>query len=192
MSALEREIAAAGPKMAAKPRVTYLYDKNAVAAGTIEKALEAAAPRLRDLADVEIVPTDGLTYYKLKNFGIARAKTDISIMLDSDAAPQPGWLEGLLKPFADPEIDGGRRLHGARLRRLPVEDVRIELDLRPQGRARQDRQAREDPRQQLRGADRLLPQASVPRSAGVQEAVRLLAARPIARAVSNIRARPKR
>ena len=25
-------------------------------------------------------------------------------MLDSDAAPQPGWLENLIKPFADPEI----------------------------------------------------------------------------------------
>jgi len=104
MSALERELAAAGPKMAAKPKVTYLYDKNSVAAGTIEKALESAAPKLRQLADVEIVPTDGLTYYKLKNFGIARATTDISIMLDSDAAPQPGWLEGLLKPFDDPEM----------------------------------------------------------------------------------------
>ena len=104
MSALERELAAAGSKMAAKPKVTYLYDKNSVAAGTIEKALETAAPKLRQLADVEIVPTDGLTYYKLKNFGIARAKTDISIMLDSDAAPQPGWLEGLLKPFDDPEM----------------------------------------------------------------------------------------
>jgi len=104
MSALERELASVGPKLAAKPRVTYLYDKNAVAAGTIEKALEAAAPRLRELADLEIVPTDGLTYYKLKNFGISRAKTDISIMLDSDAAPQPGWLEGLLKPFDDPEM----------------------------------------------------------------------------------------
>jgi Glycosyl transferase family 2 len=104
MSALERELASAEPKMAAKPTVTYLYDKNSVAAGTIEKALETSAPKLRQLADVEIVPTDGLTYYKLKNFGIARAKTDISIMLDSDAAPQPGWLEGLLKPFKDPEM----------------------------------------------------------------------------------------
>jgi hypothetical protein len=25
-------------------------------------------------------------------------------MLDSDAAPQPGWLENLIKPFADPEV----------------------------------------------------------------------------------------
>jgi hypothetical protein len=104
MEALERELAAVGPRMAEKPRVTYLYDKGAVPAGTIEKALESCAPRLRELADVEIVPTQGLTYYKLKNFGISRAKTGISIMLDSDAAPQPGWLENLLKPFADPEI----------------------------------------------------------------------------------------
>jgi Glycosyl transferase family 2 len=104
MSALERELASVASKMAAKPRVTYLYDRNAVAAGIIEQALATTAPRLRDHAEVEIVPTDGLTYYKLKNFGIGRATTDISIMLDSDAAPQPGWLEGLLKPFADPEI----------------------------------------------------------------------------------------
>jgi glycosyltransferase involved in cell wall biosynthesis len=90
--------------MAAKPRVMYLYDNGAVPAGTIDKALEATAPGLRELADLEIVPTEGLTYYKLKNFGISRATTDISIMLDSDAAPQPGWLENLIKPFADPEI----------------------------------------------------------------------------------------
>ena len=112
MSALERELAAIGPRMSAKPRITYLYDKNNVPAGTIEQALETTAPKLRKLADLEILPTDGLTYYKLKNFGIGRAKTEISIMLDSDAAPQLGWLEGLLRPFAD---HGRRRLHRARL-----------------------------------------------------------------------------
>lgn len=104
MAALERELAATAPKMAQKPRVTYLYDQGAVPTGTIERALDRVAPRLRELADVEIVPTEGLTYYKLKNYGISRATTDISVMLDSDAAPEPGWLENLLKPFADPEI----------------------------------------------------------------------------------------
>jgi hypothetical protein len=104
MSALERELADVGPRMAAKPRVTYLYDKGAVPAGTIDHALDTIAPRLRELADLEIVPTEGLTYYKLKNFGISRATTDLAIMLDSDAAPQPGWLENLIAPFADPDI----------------------------------------------------------------------------------------
>ena len=104
MAALQGEIEAVGPKMAEKPRITYLYDRNAVEPGTIENALQATAPKLTKLADLEILPTDGLTYYKLKNYGIGRSKTDISIMLDSDAAPQPGWLENLVKPFADPEI----------------------------------------------------------------------------------------
>ena len=104
MAALEREIEAAAPKMRAKPRVTYLYDKGAVAPGTIERALETTAPRLREIADLEILPTEGLTYYKLKNFGVARANTEVAIMLDSDAAPEPGWLEHLIEPFGDPEI----------------------------------------------------------------------------------------
>ena len=74
------------------------------ASAIIERTLASTAPRLKDLAELEIVPTDGLTYYKLKNYGIGQAKTDLSIMLDSDAAPQPGWLENLIKPFADPEM----------------------------------------------------------------------------------------
>src|SRR6478672_5632981 len=72
MSALERELAQTGPRMASRPRVMYLYDKGAVPAGTIERALEKVAPRLHELADLEIIPTNGLTYYKLKNFGIGR------------------------------------------------------------------------------------------------------------------------
>lgn len=104
MAGLERELERSAPLMTAKPKITYLYDKNAVAADEIERTLAAVAPRIRKLADLEILPTDGLTYYKLKNFGIARSTTDLTVMLDSDAAPQPGWLENLLKPFADAQI----------------------------------------------------------------------------------------
>jgi hypothetical protein len=103
MSAFERELQAVSPRMPAKPRVMYLYDKNAVKPETIESVIASTAPKIPELADLEIVPTDGLTYYKLKNYGISRSNTDLSIMLDSDAAPQPGWLENLIKPFADPE-----------------------------------------------------------------------------------------
>lgn len=103
MAAFERELASVRPRMAAKPRVMYLYDKKVVDPAVIEQTLATTAPRIRELADLEIVPTDGLTYYKLKNYGISRAKTELSIMLDSDAAPQPGWLENLIKPFSDPE-----------------------------------------------------------------------------------------
>ncbi len=103
MSALEREMEAVASQMTAKPRIMYLYDEQAVPAGTIERTLDQIAPRLGELADVEIIPTPGLSYYKLKNFEIGRSTTDLTVMLDSDAAPQPGWLENLLKPFADPQ-----------------------------------------------------------------------------------------
>jgi hypothetical protein len=104
MAALEREIADVAPRMAAKPRIMYLYNRHTVDPAVIEQALATTAPRLKQLADLEVIPTDGLTYYKLKNYGIGRSKTELSIMLDSDAAPQPGWLENLIKPFADPKI----------------------------------------------------------------------------------------
>ncbi|WP_156930299.1 hypothetical protein [Sphingomonas jaspsi] len=104
MLALEREIRDVAPRMPQKPRVMYLYDKNEVAPGTVEGVIGTVAPGLKDVADLEVIPTDGLTYYKLKNYGIARSRTELSVMVDSDAGPQPGWLDALLKPFADPEV----------------------------------------------------------------------------------------
>jgi hypothetical protein len=82
----------------------YLYNRAAVRAGTVERVIERVAPDLGEVADVEIVPTEGLTYYKLKNFGVARSKTEVTIMIDSDAAPQPGWLAALVEPFVDPDV----------------------------------------------------------------------------------------
>src|SRR5689334_9494302 len=101
MASLEREVREVAPRMPSKPRIMYLYDKNEVAPGTIDKVIDAVAPGLRNAADLEVIPTDGLTYYKLKNYGIARSRTDLSVMVDSDAGPQPGWLDALLNPFAD-------------------------------------------------------------------------------------------
>src|SRR5437868_2814537 len=104
MAALARELESVNGRIAAKPGVTYLYDDKAVDPGVIRKTIARAAPRLPEVAELEIEPAPGLTYYKLKNYGVSRSKTEISVMLDSDAGPQPGWLENILKPFQDPEI----------------------------------------------------------------------------------------
>ncbi|WP_310467195.1 glycosyltransferase [Sphingomonas sp.] len=104
MAALERELRSVADRLPAKPRVMYLYDSSAVPAGTIDRVVDRVAPGLRETADLEVVPTEGLSYYKLKNFGIARSNTDLTVMVDSDAAPQPGWLAHLLQPFADPQV----------------------------------------------------------------------------------------
>ena len=44
-------------------------------------------------------------YYELKNHGAGAAAGDLLVFLDSDAIPEPRWLEALLAPFADPAID---------------------------------------------------------------------------------------
>ncbi len=44
-------------------------------------------------------------YYEQKNHGAGEAAGGILVFLDSDAVPEPGWLEALLAPFADPAID---------------------------------------------------------------------------------------
>lgn len=104
MAGLQRELESVAGRTKARPHVTYLYNGNVIGPEAIERVIAKAAPRLGELADLEILAAPDLTYYKLKNFGISRSTTDISVMLDSDASPQPGWLEGLLKPFADPSI----------------------------------------------------------------------------------------
>ena len=104
VAGLERELEATAALMPAKPVVSYLFDSRAVDPDIIRRAIAEAGPKLRDVAEVEIVPTDGLSYYELKNHGAARANTEVSIFLDSDAAPQPGWLRHMVAPFSDPSV----------------------------------------------------------------------------------------
>jgi hypothetical protein len=104
MASLQDELVRTHNMIAARPRIMYLYDETAVDEATIRNTVNVAAPQLQELAAVEFVPTPGLTYYKLKNYGVQRTNTELVVFLDSDAGPQPGWLTGLVKPFADPEM----------------------------------------------------------------------------------------
>lgn len=102
--AFQDELERCSNRFARKPGIMYLFDENAVRESTIRDVIDQVAPKLAKLADLELVATPGLTYYKLKNHGVSRAETDLVVMLDSDVSPQPGWLEGLLSPFADKEV----------------------------------------------------------------------------------------
>ena len=104
MRAFEAELTRCKERFREKPCVFYLYDERMVDESTINDLIAHVAPGLPYLTDLELVATVDLSYYQLKNFGISRARTEFSVMLDSDAAPQPGWIDGILAPFADPEI----------------------------------------------------------------------------------------
>ncbi len=104
MSSFQDELERCSNRFARKPRIMYLYDENAVQKSTIRDVIDQVAPKLDELADLELVATPGLSYYQLKNFGVSRADTELVVMLDSDAGPLPGWLEGLLAPFTDEKV----------------------------------------------------------------------------------------
>src|SRR6476661_2326091 len=104
VAGLERELEATAPQMLAKPVVSYLFNSEAVNPDVIRHAIAEAGPRMSDYAEVDIVPTNGLSYYELKNHGAARAHTEVTIFLDSDAAPQAGWLRNMVAPFNDPSV----------------------------------------------------------------------------------------
>jgi hypothetical protein len=104
VAGLERELEAVVSDVRQRPTVIYLFNSRIATVTAIERAIAHAAPRLREFADVQVIPTRGLSYYELKNLGAERAQTEITIFLDSDAAPQPGWLRGMVEPFNDPDI----------------------------------------------------------------------------------------
>ena len=104
IAGLERELEMTAPLMQTKPVVSYLFNMAAVNPEIISRAIAEAGAKLFDYAQVEIVPTNGLSYYELKNHGAARAETEVSIFLDSDAAPRPGWLRKMIAPFNDPSV----------------------------------------------------------------------------------------
>jgi hypothetical protein len=104
LSALQAELLRYEGRWAAPPLVLYLYDSDSVDPLDIRRQIATHAAKLRDCADLRLVPVPGADYFGLKSAGIGLAATEIAVLLDSDVAPQPGWLESLLAPFADREV----------------------------------------------------------------------------------------
>lgn len=51
-----------------------------------------------------VVAAPGAHYYELKNRGAAEARGLVTVLIDSDVIPEPGWLAALVEPFADPDV----------------------------------------------------------------------------------------
>jgi hypothetical protein len=104
MRALADELARMGANASDKPTVLYLFDEEVLDEASVRDSIARSAPDLSELASLRSIPTPGLSYYQLKNLGVALAETPYVVLLDSDVCPQPGWLSGLLRPFVDDHI----------------------------------------------------------------------------------------
>lgn len=86
------------------PRVEILvmYDETAIPATEVRRIVDSITA---DCPAVELIPTQGLRYFPLKNEGARRAKGEILLFMDSDCLPEPEWLRQLLDAFRRPEVD---------------------------------------------------------------------------------------
>ncbi|MBC8278519.1 MAG: glycosyltransferase [FCB group bacterium] len=65
-----------------------------------------------------------------RNHGFREALGDIILFTDSDCIPQPGWLEHMTAPFADPEISGVKGIYITRQKSLVARFVQLEFEER--------------------------------------------------------------
>jgi hypothetical protein len=77
------------------------FDSTEFTEEELRRVVETCLPLDRAGITLQFVPVPGGRYYALKNAGATRSAGDLVVFLDSDAVPEPGWLQGLLAGFAD-------------------------------------------------------------------------------------------
>jgi hypothetical protein len=101
MSGLQRELESVASRLTTKPHVTYLYNERVVDPEAIRRVIAKAAPRPRT-AELESRPS-GLTCTSSRT-SASRDRRPMFRLCSIATLTPAGWLEGLLKPFADPTI----------------------------------------------------------------------------------------
>jgi hypothetical protein len=105
LKALQEQVVAHRPKPARPPEIVILYDRHQVDPALIHQVLdETVDPSLWN-AVIRVVPTDGLAYYELKNFGARQVDGEVTLFIDSDTIPEPGWFDALMSAIEQPHID---------------------------------------------------------------------------------------
>jgi hypothetical protein len=103
----ERMLAALAEQLAALPaqfrdaEILFIHDGTERASAQVEAA--AGAARLSAPWRSAVSPDPSYAGQKRHGAGLARGA--ILVFLDSDVIPQPGWLEGLVMPFARPDAE---------------------------------------------------------------------------------------
>jgi glycosyltransferase involved in cell wall biosynthesis len=101
---LQQQVVAHRPKPDKPPQIVILYDKNRVDPAIIQQVLDETIDDKAWDAVVKLVPTDGLGYYELKNYGVLQSDSDVTLFIDSDVIPEPGWFDSLMGAIEQPAV----------------------------------------------------------------------------------------
>lgn len=86
------------------PHVNLLYDPASVDGDMVRTVVEHEFQPSKVLAMTRIIPSPGLRYYQQKNFGARLSDFELTVFLDCDVIPEPGWLAALIGSFKNPEV----------------------------------------------------------------------------------------
>ena len=103
LCALRSQLEEIGPGSGEGHQIVLLHDPDRVTRETVAASVREAGADWP--AEIVYAAAPGGGYYRQKNAGAALARNDILIFLDSDVVPEPGWLAGLVAPFASPGVD---------------------------------------------------------------------------------------
>jgi len=93
-----------GGSVATPIQLLVCFDETEVDADGVAASVASEVPLEEGPFEVAFVPAAGAEYYELKNAAARLATGEIVVFVDSDVIPEPGWLEDLLRPFADEQV----------------------------------------------------------------------------------------
>jgi cellulose synthase/poly-beta-1,6-N-acetylglucosamine synthase-like glycosyltransferase len=76
----------------------------------------------------QVLTSSGRGPATARNAGASLTHADIVVFLDADTAPEPGWLEAMLAPFADPTIVAVKGRYVTRQRGLVPRFAQLEFE----------------------------------------------------------------
>jgi glycosyltransferase involved in cell wall biosynthesis len=103
LDALRQQLHEAMPRLIDRTEILIVFDVAQISQSDVRAAIERV-PRAWDGPVRYLAAPDG-SYYGQKNYGARHATGELLLFLDSDVVPYPGWLEGLIAPFAEPTTE---------------------------------------------------------------------------------------
>jgi hypothetical protein len=100
---LRRQLLALPPP-ARPPQINFLFDRRTIDSAMVESVIAAEFQPETVPAGTRIIPNEGLRYYEQKTFGARLYDGELTLFLDSDVVPEPGWLEAMLESFETADV----------------------------------------------------------------------------------------
>jgi Glycosyl transferase family 2 len=84
--------------------IFLVFDALAIDQSTVQEVAASLTRQAPAGVDIEVIGTQGLRYYQLKNEGARRSRGDILLFVDTDVIPERGWLAALIGSFDDSAV----------------------------------------------------------------------------------------